>query len=66
MAVRVCKDAVWYREARADPASVFPQTELFLKGTWRRRAIDRISDATRADMRKRMAAALEAAEASHL
>eukprot|EP00966_Prymnesium_polylepis_P073858 1714137-Prymnesium_polylepis.1 len=21
MAVRVCKDAVWYREARADPAS---------------------------------------------
>ena len=66
MAVRVCKDAEWYRKARDDPASVFPQTELFLSGTWRRRAVDKISEGTRTDMRLRMAAALKAAEASHL
>ena len=66
MAVRVCTDAVWYREARANPASVFRQTEKFLEGRWRRRAVDRITEGMRGDMRKRMAAALEAAEASHL
>ena len=65
MAVRVCKDAEWYRAAVADPLSVFPQTELFLQGTWRRRCADRISEGTRRDMRERMAAALKAAEASH-
>ena len=66
MAVRVCKDAVWYRKARANPVSVFRQTELFLSGTWRRRAMDKISESTRQEMRVRMAAALEAAEQSHL
>ena len=65
MAVRICTDAVWYREARANPSSVFPQ-EKFLEGAWRRRAVDRITDGVRQDMRKRMAGALEAAEASHL
>lgn len=66
MAVRVCKDAEWYRTARADPASVCPQTESFLQGTWRRRAADRITESTRVDMSARMAAALKAAEESHL
>ena len=66
MAVRVCKDAVWYRAARADPASVFQQTELFLAGNYRRRALDRVTEETRTDIRKRMGAALKEAETSHL
>ena len=66
MAVRVAEDSVFYTRACADPSSVFPETEDFLKQTWRRRAVDRITDTVRFDMRTRMAAALKAGEESHL
>ena len=42
MAVRVCKDIVWYEAALKDPAAVFKQTEAFMQGGRRRRFADRI------------------------
>ena len=64
MAVRVCKDLVWYEHALKDPASVFKQTEAFLMCSRRRRFVDRIDTAVRESMRRRMRMGLEAGQAS--
>ena len=66
MAVRVCKDLVWYEDALASPSNVFKQTEKFLERNYRRRFLDRITDTTRASVRLRMRKALEAGQESLL
>lgn len=66
MAVRVAKDLVWYEEALQNVGSVFKQTEKFLERSYRRRFVDRISDALRSSVRRRMQKALEAGQQSLL
>ena len=66
MSEQIAKDTVWYRAARADPATHLPRFSAWLATPRIRGTVDKLTDDARQVFLRRGEAFLEAAEASHL